>query len=291
MANKTLPFDGYHRAVELWRRETAAAWGVFILNEINAQQMVRLRQLYKTAGLPVPSYTAIVIKAIASAIAEMKLEEPTLNAYLKNFLGFKRVHLFDEVSCGFSKAAVIDGQEIVVPGHIPSPQNKSLGEITRELKEKSSTADKARLKDVLTFYKLPGLLQRLALWIGAYFPKLRESTRGTFSFTSVGHLGVDWHGLPQSGALQFGMGVVRDRVFAVDGKPTVAKGFDIMCSFDRRFMSGKPPAMLMGRVREILESPRLVKEEWADARGNEAANVWDEGSPIEEKRHRNEVYV
>jgi hypothetical protein len=183
----------------------------------------------------------------------MKTAEPTLNAYLKNFLGFKRIHCFAEVSCGFSKAAVVGGQEIVLPGRIVSPQGRSLASITQDLKEQSLGKDEKRLKEVLMFYRMPGVLQKLLLWVGAYFPKLRADTRGSYSFTSVGHLGVDWHGLPQSSAMQFGMGQVRDRVFAVKGQPKVEKGFELMCSFDRRFMSGKPAAELMARVRYILE--------------------------------------
>ncbi|RZA09743.1 MAG: hypothetical protein EOP11_00785, partial [Proteobacteria bacterium] len=196
MPDHTIPFAGYHRAVELWRRETAAAWGVMILNEINGSQLEAVRAKYKAAGRLAPSYTAFVIKATAKAIAEMKTAEPTLNAYLKNFLGFKRIHCFAEVSCGFSKAAVVDGQEIVLPGRIVSPQLQSLTKITHDLKEQSLGKDEKRLKEVLLFYRLPGFLQKLLLWVGAYFPKLRADTRGSYSFTSVGHLGVDWHGLP-----------------------------------------------------------------------------------------------
>lgn len=253
MADQNLAYDGYHRAVELWRRETASAWGVMMVNEINAGEIETARLRLRAAGRPAPSYTAFVIKATAQAIAEMKGAEPTLNGYLKNFLGFKKIHVFEEVSCGFSKAAVVEGQEIVLPGRITTPQTKSLNAITAELKEQSSGKDEKRLKEVLMFYRLPGVLQKLLLWVGAYFPKLRADTRGSYSFTSVGHLGVDWHGLPQSSALQFGMGQVRDRVFAVNGQPKVLKGFDLMCSFDRRFMSGKPAAELIARVRYILE--------------------------------------
>lgn len=253
MADHNLAYDGYHRAVELWRRETASAWGVMMVNEINAGTVEAARARFRRAGRSAPSYTAFVIKATAQAIAEKKATEPTLNAYLKNFLGFKKIHCFEDVSCGFSKAAVVEGQEIVLPGRVSSPQAKSLGAITAELKEQSSGKDKKRLKEVLMFYRMPGLLQKLLLWVGAYFPKLRADTRGSYSFTSVGHLGVDWHGLPQSSALQFGMGQVRDRVFAVNGQPKVAKGFDLMCSFDRRFMSGKPAAELLARIRHILE--------------------------------------
>lgn len=253
MPDQQLAFDGYHRAVELWRRETANSWGVMMVNEINASAMEEARARLRAAGRLAPSYTAFVIKATAQAIAEQKHTEPTLNAYLKNFLGFKKIHVFGEVSCGFSKAKVVNGQEIVWPGCIPSPQTKSLNAITAELKEQSSGNDQKRLKEVLMFYRLPGFLQKLLLWVGAYFPKLRADTRGSYSFTSVGHLGIDWHGLPQSSALQFGMGQVRDRVFAVNGQPKVAKGFDLMGSFDRRFMSGKPAAELLARVRNILE--------------------------------------
>lgn len=258
MPDQTIPYAGYHRAVELWRQETQAAWGVMLVNEINASHIVAIRERYRREGLPVPSYTAFVIRATAQAIAEMKGAEPTFNSYLKNFLGFKRIHCFESVSCGFSKAAIVDGQEIVIPGVITEPQNKSLNGITAELKTQSS-AEAQRLKEVVMFYRMPGLLQKLLLWVGAYFPKLRAGTRGSYSFTSVGHLGVDWHGLPQSSALQFGMGQVRDRVFAVNGQPVVAKGFELMCSFDRRFMSGKPAAELLGRVRTILETDAFAE--------------------------------
>lgn len=243
-------YTGFHRALEIDHRGHRASWQIHISNEIEADRLDDLRQLYRERGHQPPSYTAIVIKAIALAISEIKEQHPQINSFLRDILGFKSIHTFDGVSAGCATA--LDTEEAVIVGVVLEPHTKPLETITQELAG-FSKHDSRFAKDALVFYRLPKAIQRLAYWFGKNLSKVRYERRGTFCLNPVGKFGVDVHvSLPQTSSLQFGMGAVRDRVVARDGKPFVTKTFFLTVSFDRRLMNGRPPSILMSRVREIL---------------------------------------
>ena len=270
-----MKWTGHFKAAEVWRRESSRTWPIAMFNEIDATELEKIRARYKAKNLKAPSYTALVIKAIAQAIAEHKDQHPVVNGYVRQFLFFRSIHIFPEISCGFSKSVEHEGQELVLPGFIPSPEKLSLEAISDYLQSMSDPTQHPLFEGIRTFYKLPFFLQQFLNWLGAFVPSMRFSSRGSFNLTSVGFLGLDYHALPQSGALQFGIGLVRDRVVAQAGVPVVAKTFILFGSFDRRLMSGKPAALVMARVREILESDELGRDLLNDDRTYHRSSIRD----------------
>lgn len=246
-------FTGFHNAIEVWQSEMKHVWQVYLVNEIEADRLGQLREKYKAKGLKPPSYTALVIKAIAMAMSEERKGFPEINGYIWRFLFLKKIVIYDRISCGCVVSVEMEGQDRVAVGVIEDPEKKPLMEITEGI-QKISDPDSPGMKNVKLFYGVPKLVQRFFNWIGSLSTKIRFENRGTFNITSVGKFGVDIQTAPQSASLQFGFGLIRDRVVARDGKPIVVPTFNLTCSFDRRIMNGKAASLVMARAREILQS-------------------------------------
>lgn len=250
-------YTGFHTALEIdHRAQKLDSWQIHLCNEIEASAIERLREDYRKKGLDLPSYTAILIQAIALGIEELSPRFPELNSFLRRSLFGKSIHSFGEISAG-SSVALKDESAIIV-GVIAEPQKKTLTEITQALSGMANPAYPVHAK-ALRYYGLPKFLQIPLFWMAKNSPRIRYETRGTFSITPVGKFGIDVHlTLPQTASLQFGMGAVRDRVIAKEGKPVVAKTFFLTVCFDRRLMNARPCALLMQRVRERLQSADLL---------------------------------
>jgi pyruvate/2-oxoglutarate dehydrogenase complex dihydrolipoamide acyltransferase (E2) component len=252
-------FTGFHNAVEVWHREIKNVWQIQLVNEIESDRLEALRESYKKRGIKPPSYTALVIKAIAMAMDEERKLYPEINAFIRRFLWFRKIVVFDRISCGCVVSVEIDGQDRVGVVVVEDPEKKSFQEITTAI-QSFSEPNSAGMKNIKLFYGVPKLLQMFFNWIGALSTTIRFESRGTFSITTVGKFGVDVQGTPQSGSLQFGFGVIRDRVVARDGKPFVAPTFNLTCCFDRRIMNGKAAARVLDRIRKILNAADFPKD-------------------------------
>lgn len=251
--SKKQKFNGFHRAVEVWHSEMKHVWPIYLINEIEADRLELLRKTYKDRGLKAPSYNALVIKAVAKAIDEQRKTFPEINAYFWRFLFWKKFVVYERISCGVVVAIDMEEQDRIAVGVVEDPEKKSLVEITESIQNYSKPASLA-MKNITLFYKVPKVLQMLFNWIGAHSTKIRFENRGTFNITSIGKFGVDIQTAPQSASLQFGFGVVRDRVVVREGKPFVTPTFYLTCSFDRRIMNGRSASIVLARAREILQA-------------------------------------
>lgn len=253
-------YSGFHRAIAILHREVKNCWQIHLCNEIETEQIDRLRERYKSLGIDPPSYTAIVVKAIALGIREVSAKFPEINSMLTSVLGWKKIHTFDRISGAVGISLEEDGQDRVAPGVIEDADKASLTDITQRLEEFSSKPmrDIKHYKNCFYLYHLPRIVQEVMLWIGRTFPSAWFQYRGTFALTSVGKFGVDYQvTLPQAACLQFGFGVVRKRPVVKNNEVVAAKTFFLTLSFDRRLMNGKPCAVLMERIREILNCCEL----------------------------------
>lgn len=247
-----MKYTGFHRALEIDHKAHRNSWQIHVCNEIEVDQLDILRDTFRSKGLRPPSYTAMVIKAIAMALNEYKSVYPQTNSFLKNYFGFKSISTFDGISGGCSTA--LESEDAVTVGVVLEPQRKPLSEITYELSQFSDPKSKI-VTDVRMYYRLPRILQVFLHWLSQNSSSLRYKHRGTFCINPVGKFGIDYHlSLPQTSSLQFGMGTARERVVARDSKPFVTKTFYLSASFDRRLMNGRPVAQLMERVRQILNA-------------------------------------
>ncbi len=250
-------YTGFHRIIHIFHRELKKSWQIHFCNEIETDKLDELRNDHKNAGLTPPSYTAMVIKAIAMGIQQVSITYPEINSMLTGFLGWKTIHTFKQINAGVAISQEIEGNDRVAQGIIQNPEVTPLSQITAQLKRLSEqfTTDTKEKQNYNSLYRAPRLVQEFMLWSSRTFPKLRKQYRGTYSLTSVGKFGVDYQlTLPQTACLQFGFGAIRERPVIRNGNVIPAKTFYLTMSFDRRLMNGKPCALLMTKIRDILNS-------------------------------------
>ena len=253
-----MKYTGFHRFMSIVHRsEVLRCWQVHLGNEIRVDALDRIRQDARQAGLNTPSYTALVIKAIADSMRELIPTYPQLNAMITGIPGWKSIHTFDRISMGVAISRVENGDDSVVVGVIEDPDTLTPDQITAQLKAFTNVTVKEteRLRNCHYIYRAPWPVQWVMGKLGHKVPELRRRYRGTVSLTTVGKFGVDWQlSLPQAGAtIQFGFGNIRERPVVIDGQVVAKKTFNLTLSFDRLVMNGKPCAELMEGIRNKLQ--------------------------------------
>jgi pyruvate dehydrogenase E2 component (dihydrolipoamide acetyltransferase) len=168
------------------------------------------------------SYTDILVRAVAKALAEHLIMNSTLEK--------DQIRIFEDVNVGI---AVATEKGLVVPV-VRNADKKELKEISSALKE---IVGKAR----------EGKLTR------------EDMSGGTFTITNLGMFGVDVFtpiiNPPETAIL--GVGRVVEKPVVV-GKEIVTKPMmHLSLSFDHRVVDGVPAAQFLQKVKSILESSGL----------------------------------
>ncbi len=115
------------------------------------------------------------------------------------------------------------------------------------------------LRDAQTLHLLELSSRLRELAAGARAGKLPPDAYagGTCTLTNLGQFGIDSFdpilNPPQVSIL--GVGRIAERILPVDGAPGVRPTMHLTLTFDHRAVDGVPAARLLGRVKELLESP------------------------------------
>ena len=167
-----------------------------------------------------PSYTDMVVRAVARALTE----HPLMNARF----GETEIALLDEVNVGMA-VAVPDG--LVVPV-IRGADELSLAGISREAGRLAAAARDGRLT-------------------------MDDFADGTFTVSALGQFGVDSFtpiiNAPQAGIL--GVNRLRDDVAWDGDTPVRCKRMRLSLTWDHRVLDGAPAAQFLAGVRDLLENP------------------------------------
>jgi pyruvate dehydrogenase E2 component (dihydrolipoamide acetyltransferase) len=169
------------------------------------------------------SVNDLIVKACARALAEY----PDMNVAYQG----ETLRRFDAVNIGV--AVAVDGG-LVTPT-IRNAGEKGLRAISTDIRE---LAEKARNKDL----------------------KPEDYGDSTFSVSNLGMYGIE-HFMavinpPEAGILA--CGAVEERPVAEDGELTVGTRMKVTLSCDHRAVDGAIGAEFLGRVKNLLESPRLL---------------------------------
>jgi pyruvate dehydrogenase E2 component (dihydrolipoamide acetyltransferase) len=166
------------------------------------------------------SYTAIILKAVASALAR----HPKVNVSLKDDV----IEYHESIHIGLA-VAVTDG--LVVPV-IKEVDRKGLAELTVDSKRLAGLAREGRL--------LPD-----------------DMRGGTFTISNLGMYAIDAFtpiiNQPESAIL--GVGRIHEKPVGVDGQIVLRPMMSLSLSFDHRVVDGAPAAAFLQEVKEMLESP------------------------------------
>lgn len=200
---------------------------VTLVTEVDMTDCVALREqllpevekIYNTRL----TYNDLIVKATARALREF----PMMNSTLRE----NEIILHPDVNIGVA-VAVEEG--LLVPV-IKSADRKTLGEISRELRE---LAERARA--------------------GKSTPD--DLSGGTFTITNLGAYEVELFNpvlVPgQTGIL--GVGRIAEKPAIRDGQVVARHLMNLCLTFDHRVLDGVPAAQFLQKVKQLLESPLLI---------------------------------
>jgi pyruvate dehydrogenase E2 component (dihydrolipoamide acetyltransferase) len=170
------------------------------------------------------SYTAILVKAVAKALAE----HPWINSTLQGDV----IKMFEDINVG---VAVATENGLVVPV-IHSANKRSLSEIEGIIRERTEKAQQGKLSK-------------------------EEVTGGTFTVTNLGMYGVDFFAPiinPPEAAI-LGVGRIDDKLTMVDGKVDSLPFVTLSLSYDHRIVDGAPAGTFLRSVKEKVERPAILE--------------------------------
>lgn len=200
---------------------------VTLVAEVDMTDCVRLREqllpeVEKAYGTRL-TYTDLIVKAVARALREF----PLMNATLQD----DQMTIHADINVGVA-VAVEEG--LLVPV-VKGADRKTLGEISRELKE---LAERARA--------------------GKSTPD--DLSGGTFTITNLGAYDVEIFNpvlVPgQTGIL--GVGRIAEKPAIREGQVVARHLMNLCLTFDHRVLDGAPAARFLQRVKALLESPMLL---------------------------------
>ena len=181
--------------------------------EVDMSNMAKLRERVQV------SYTDVLVKAVAKALAE----HPIINSTLEK----GQIKVFADINIG---VAVATEMGLIVPV-IHNADGKSLTEIASTLKELVEKAKQSKLAK-------------------------EELTGGTFTITNLGMYGVDVFtpiiNPPETAIL--GVGRVAEKPVVVEEQIVVRPTMQLSLTFDHRVVDGAPAARFLQKVKQNLES-------------------------------------
>jgi len=169
------------------------------------------------------SYTAILVKAVAKALAE----NPTINSTFEA----DNIKIFSDINIG---VAVATNYGLAVPV-VHNADKKSLREIDTSIRELSEKAKQEKLTR-------------------------EEVSGGTFTITNLGMYEVDFFipiiNPPEAAIL--GVGRIVEKPVAVDGRVEVKPIMTLSLSYDHRIVDGAPAATFLKTIKYYLEEPEKL---------------------------------
>ncbi|MFH1022490.1 MAG: 2-oxo acid dehydrogenase subunit E2 [Planctomycetota bacterium] len=223
-------------------------------SQVDLSDVERLRAGI-SRGSPKPSYTAILMKAIAMALRE----HPYANRRVWRLpFGIRRLQSFAGIDATVLCERDIPGAPMVAFCDVfRNADRASLSEINRWLRD-LATCDETTNKQWREFKtvvgKLPCWMSRIIVRLPLLFPGLWVKYRGgAFAISSPAKYGVDDVQAMWPWPLGFSFGLVKPRPVVVDGALEIRPTFTLTMNFDRRVMAGAQAARFFHRIVSILE--------------------------------------
>jgi len=183
-----------------------------IIMEVDVSQAAALHDKLQV------SYTAILVRAVASALVEHTIINSSLDG--------NEIKIFEEANVG---VAVATPNGLVVPV-VRNADRKSLQDIDRAIGEMTAKAKQGKLTR-------------------------EEVSGGTFTITNLGMYGVEFFtpiiNPPEAAIL--GVGKISEKPVVFEGKIVVRRLIMLSLSYDHRIVDGAPAAEFLRKVKERVE--------------------------------------
>jgi pyruvate/2-oxoglutarate dehydrogenase complex dihydrolipoamide acyltransferase (E2) component len=207
------------------------------------------------------SLTAYIMACVSRAVEENKI----LHGY-RNLWG--KIILFHEVDITSIVEIETDGEKFPYAHIVRNCNNKSLGEISRELKKIKDRGDGVlKNNQSKTFFKiflhLPAFIRTAFYWISFKFPTLFKKNAGTVLISSFGMYGsgAGWGmGYPIY-TLGVFVGSISQKLVIVENQFQEREMIHLTLTFDHDIIDGAPAARFSNRLRELIESCHLILQQ------------------------------
>lgn len=236
-------------------RENLSDHKVGMLTEVDLSSAQRLRAKAERLTGVRPSYTTLVIKAIALALRE----HPSANRVLvgpwfwRALVQLKAVDVTVMVERdwpGHEQAAFADT--------IRDCDTKDLATITKELRDLANATPETSPRWRQFKWIVEKLPSRLAVWVLSlprWSAKLWVAHRGgAVMISSPARYGVDVMVGTWPWPLGVSFGFVKERAVVVEGQVVPRPTMTVTLSFDRRLMAGAPAARFFHTFCELLQN-------------------------------------
>ena len=226
-------------------------WNVPGWIDVDMEAADALKNRLKAEGVPM-TYNPLIVRAISQAVKEQMVTHPEVNAARVGWL-WRRLVYFKEVVTAVTCADETEsGESSFYLCLVKSPNAKAVQQISNELKckFKQGTDDPT--------YKMRWLIRPL-LWLGRNLPSAILKYRGTVLITSLGMHGVNLFSMGNRN-LAFSYGPIEKRAVVVQDEAgadqiVIRRRMTLTVSMDHRTLEGECTALLLRRIRKLLESP------------------------------------
>lgn len=231
------------------------AYMVSVVSIADATALAAMRAEAVAAGRMAPSYTAMVIKAVAMTLDR----HPEANRAILGLPFFKRLVQFRNLDIAVAIEKNLPG----LPGAawaepIRDSLEKPLEAITSELQmlkvgDESSNPNYRRFRRMIAHVPRP--LSHWLITLPYWFPSLWATHRGCAAWVNApSKAGADLVITSWPWPMTFSFGVVQKRAVVVGDEVKAQLTMPIHLSFDRRIMGGGPAGRLLADFKAILES-------------------------------------
>lgn len=224
----------------------------------SAAKLESLRELQRSKGLPVPSYTALIMKAVVGALKK----HPEANRAILGMPFFRRIVQFNNYDINVAVEKNLKN----IPGQAYAPtvrnvDKKSIIQITEELKFYAHSDEKndKHLSLFLRILKyIPWPFANAILNMPYRFPHLWIRHKGCACWVNApSKSGADLVFTYWPWPITFSFGIVKKRPFIVEDKVVSETTIPLLMVFDRRLMGGGPAGRFFAEFKRIIEEADL----------------------------------
>jgi len=206
------------------------------------------------------SFNSWLIKCISHAVEEFK----PIHGIRK---GKRKVVIFDDIDISVAIEREVDGKKVPLPYVIRKTNEKSISEISQEIKNGQKQSIEGKKDYVLgqekknmvfmkTYYCLPGFIRSL-IWKGIMkSPLLIKQNMGTVMITSIGMIGkINGWVIPVSvHPLCFAIGSIVKKPGVVNGNIEVREYLYITVLVDHDIIDGAPAVRALSKLTKLVET-------------------------------------
>jgi pyruvate/2-oxoglutarate dehydrogenase complex dihydrolipoamide acyltransferase (E2) component len=233
---------------------------VSLIAEVDLSEIEKLRA---RLGAERPSYTALVVKALALALKDFPYANQRIVRARFFPLLSSRIQKFDHSDIAVATERDLPGvtnvASIDILRNAETLSLLAINGILRKLAQSDETTNENWRKQKYFMTARPRWLFRFLSKFPCWFPKAWTDYRGGAAVvSSPAKYGADALVTSWSWPIGASFGFVKDRPVVRDGKVVACPTFNLILNFDRRIMAGAQAGRFFARFKEYLESPQLL---------------------------------